>query len=68
MSPKPKPRFWRCPLQILGLDHDERISAPAGEDPFVALQYALGLLDNGIERLSLENRRRAIEGTPTSWI
>jgi hypothetical protein len=29
MSPRPSPTFWRCPLQILGLDHDERISAPA---------------------------------------
>lgn len=31
---------YRCPLQIVGVGN-ERIYAPWGEDPFVALQYAV---------------------------
>ena len=63
---------WRCPIQILGLDRDEHIPAPAGEDPFVALQHAIdligGLVDGGVERMRLTNRRRLAPDTRASWI
>jgi hypothetical protein len=35
---------FRCPIQILGLDHDEGVYVPFGEDPFVALQFAVDLI------------------------
>lgn len=51
--------LFRCPLQITGLDYDERVFAPAGGDPIMALQYAIhlagGLIDGATERLSLVN-------------
>jgi hypothetical protein len=39
-APKPlaQPEY-RCAIQILGIG-DERVTAPWGEDPFAALQYA----------------------------
>jgi hypothetical protein len=43
---KPKPPAqpeYRCAIQILGID-DERVTAPWGEDPFVALQFAIDLV------------------------
>ena len=63
---------FRCPVQILGLDHDERVYAPFGEDPFVALQYAIDLigdlLKNGSDRLHLENRNPFSPSTQNNWI
>jgi hypothetical protein len=47
---------YRCPLQVRGVGN-ERLYAPWGEDPFVALQYAIDLagqlLDAAIEREGL---------------
>ena len=34
--------LFRCPAQILGLGVDQIVYAPAGEDAFIALCYALG--------------------------
>jgi hypothetical protein len=63
---------FRCPFQIIGLDRDEKIDAPFGEDPFVALQYAINLagdrLDAGVERLKLRNSHRNGPSMPDSWI
>jgi hypothetical protein len=62
----------RCPVQIEGLDHDEKVFAPFGEDPFVALQYAIDfigdLLQGGGERLGLVNRNRVDSHTRNHWI
>jgi hypothetical protein len=56
--------LFRCPLQITGLDCDDKVFAPFGEDPFVALQYAIHLagdvLDRACERLNLINRLAVI--------
>lgn len=64
--------FFRCPLEIAGLDHDKKVFAPAGEDAFVALQYALDLigdlLNDGVRRLGLQNRKRIHPSTRDSWI
>lgn len=43
---------FRCPLQITGLDCDDKIFAPFGEDPFVALQYAIHLAGDVLEAAS----------------
>jgi uncharacterized protein DUF6968 len=57
------PEDYRCPLQIVGVGN-ERIYAPWGEDPFVALQYALDyigvLLDEVLaaEQIRFEQDRR----------
>jgi hypothetical protein len=63
---------FRCPLQIVGLDHDEAVYAPFGEDPFVALQYAIDLicdlLKSGSDRLSLENRHVVPPPARDHWI
>lgn len=52
---------FRCPFQITGLDCDDRVFAPFGEDPFVALQYAIHLvgdvIESGAKRLNLQNPR-----------
>lgn len=65
-------KAFRCPLQIEGLELDERIFAPFGEDPFVALQYAINLagdlLDKRAKELALENRHRTSPSDPNSWI
>jgi hypothetical protein len=51
--------IFRCPLQITGLDCDERVFAPAGNDAFMAIQNAIHLagdiLDSATERLKLVN-------------
>ncbi len=64
--------LWRCPIQVLGLDRDNQVSAPAGEDAFVALQYAIDLIgefiNNGVERLQLVDRSRLAPDQETSWI
>ena len=66
------PTLFRCPFQIKGLDHDDKVYAPASEDPFVALQYALDfigdLLRDGSRRLDLENRRRSDPARRDYWI
>jgi hypothetical protein len=63
---------YRCPLQIEGIDHDEKVFAPFGGDPFVALQYAIDfigdLLQEGTERLGLLNRNRVDSHTRNHWI
>ena len=62
---------YRCPIQILGTG-DEGIRAPWGEDPFVALQYAIDLvgqlLDDIVRREKLEIRFRPAYPSRTSWI
>ena len=40
----------RCPIQVLG-GGDERIHAPWGDDPFVALQYAVDLIGELLDQL-----------------
>jgi hypothetical protein len=37
-APGTEHQHFRCPLQIIGLDYGEKVFAPFGEDPFVALQ------------------------------
>lgn len=63
---------YRCPLEIEGLDHDKKVFAPFGEDAFVALQYAIDLigdlLQRGSERLGLVNRNRVDSNTRDHWI
>jgi hypothetical protein len=65
--------LFRCPIQILGLDRDERLFGVFGEDSFVALQFAINLigdqLELGIPRLGLTNEYPQREGAPKdSWI
>jgi hypothetical protein len=61
-APKPPTQpEYRCAIQILGIG-DERVTAPWGEDPFVALQYAIDFvgekLDDFVRRENLEIRFR----------
>jgi hypothetical protein len=67
-----QPGFFRCPLQITGLDLDERVYPIAGEDAFEAMQYAINfandLLRDGCARLGLQNRARVDESVPDHWI
>jgi hypothetical protein len=70
---KPKPPAqpeYRCAIQILGID-DERVTAPWGEDPFVALQYAIDFvgekLDDFVRRENLHIRFRTGKGRK-KWI
>src|SRR6185312_14048701 len=62
---------YRCPLQVLGLGND-RIYAPWGEDPFVALQYAIDyigqLLDAAAAREQLQDGRNRRSATENRWI
>jgi len=62
---------YRCPVQILGKGNG-RVHAPFGEDPFVALQYAIDLvgqlLDDLMRRENLETRFRPGEPQRASWI
>ena len=55
----PESHEYRCTAQIVGIG-DERVVAPWGEDPLVALQYAIDLigqmLDNLVQRENLEIR------------
>ena len=50
---------YSCAVQILGIG-DERVTAPSGEDAFVALQYAIDLvgekLDGFVRRENLQIR------------
>ena len=65
-APRYRPRvtaFLLCPAvptQILGLGVDQIVYAPAGEDAFLALCYALDLigqvLEGGSKSLNLQNR------------
>jgi hypothetical protein len=59
---------YRCPVQIVGLG-SETVVAPWGEDPFVALQYAIDYigqrLDDLVRREKLEIRFRSQR---TGWI
>lgn len=61
---------YRCAAQIVGIG-DERVVAPWGEDPFVALQYAIDvigqMLDDLVRREHLEIRFRSGEDR-TGWI
>ena len=41
--------LFRCPAQILGLGVDQIVYAPAGEDAFIALCYALGPIGQVLE-------------------
>ena len=64
---------FRCPIQILGLDQDERLFGAFGEDSFVAPQFAIDLigdqLELGMARLGLTNKYPQREGVPKdSWI
>jgi hypothetical protein len=63
---------FRCSIQILGLDRDEGVYAPFGEDPFVALQFAIDLIGDlfqkGCDRLNLENKYRVAPSTREHWI
>lgn len=63
---------FRCPFQITGLNHDERVDGAFGEDPFVALQYALDFIGDRLElyskELKLTNRHPRPDGTRSSWI
>ncbi len=61
----------RCPLQVLGLGN-ERVYAPWGEDPFVALQYAIDyigqLLDAAATREQLQDKNGRRSSTEDRWI
>lgn len=61
---------YRCALQIVGIG-DERVIAPWGEDPFVALQYAIDLIGQMLDALmrseNLEMRFHASEER-SGWI
>ena len=62
----------RCPLQIIGLDLDDKIYAAGGNDAFQSMLYAINLagdlLDAGYARLGFKNRTR-FDGTPSDhWI
>ena len=71
-APGTEHQHFRCPLQITGLDYGEKVFAPFGEDPFVALQYAIdligGLIENGMNRLKLRNPYPPIPSQPDAWI
>ena len=62
---------YRCPVQILGMGNG-RVHAPFGEDPFVALQYALDLigllLDKLVQREKLDVRFHPGRPPRASWI
>ncbi|MGC2403414.1 MAG: hypothetical protein WA510_26725 [Acidobacteriaceae bacterium] len=68
----PSEELFRCPFQILGLEIDERVYAPFGEDPFVALQYAIDmigdLLARQCEHLGLLNKCAFSPLTRDHWI
>jgi hypothetical protein len=70
---KPKPPAqpeYRCAIQILGAGN-ERVMALWGEDPFVALQYAIDFvgekLDDFVRREKLQIRFRTGKGRK-KWI
>jgi hypothetical protein len=61
---------YRCPLHVSGGGYDKLTSA-WGEDPFVALQYAIDLAGQLLDRL-IEREQLQIRHTPPigrdSWI
>ncbi len=63
---------FRCPFQITGLNHDERVDGVFGEDAFVALQYAIDFIGDRLDlyskELGLTNKQRRPDGTRDSWI
>jgi len=66
---------FRCPVQITGLNIDERVDGIFGEDPFVALQYAIDFigyrLDAGLKDLKLANKQPSPtnpDSRQDSWI
>jgi hypothetical protein len=66
------PAVSRCPAQILGLGVDQIVYAPAGEDAFVALCYALDLIGQVLEEasksLNLQNRYKTSETQSPAWV
>lgn len=62
---------FRCPFQIEGLGHDAKIEAVFGQDPYVALQYAIDFIGTRLDGWSTEqrfsNRHRAPERTSWVW-
>jgi hypothetical protein len=62
----------RCPAQILGLGVDQIVYAPAGEDAFVAMCYALDLIGQVLEAasksLNLQNRYKTGEKRSPAWV
>lgn len=63
--------LYRCPLQVMGIGRDEAIAAPAGEDAFMALQWAMNLagdfIDGAVQREGLLNHH-GTELNEKSWI
>jgi hypothetical protein len=72
LSDLSQPGIVRCPLQITGLDVDERVYPIAGGDEFEALQYAIDfagdILLDGSARLGLKNRSRVDASTRSHWV
>ena len=64
--------MFRCPAQILGIGVDQIVYAPAGEDAFVALCYALDLIGQVLEvqskSLNLQNRYKTSEIRSPAWV
>jgi hypothetical protein len=65
-------QLFRCPAQILGLGVDQMVYAPAGEDAFIAMCYALSLigqlLDSESKSLNLRNRHKTVETRNPAWV
>ena len=63
--------LYRCPLKVIGIGRDEAIAAPAGNDAFMALQWAMNLagdfIDGAVQREGLVNHHRS-EPDEKSWI
>ncbi len=61
-----------CPLQVQGLNNDDKVYPVLGGDAFEAIQYAIDfagdLLSDGYVRLRLENRSRLDSSTRNHWI
>jgi hypothetical protein len=70
-STSPGLPHFRCPLQVIGIGRDEAIAAPAGEDAFMALQWAMNLagdfIDGAVQREGLVNHHRN-DLDEKSWI
>jgi hypothetical protein len=64
--------IFRCPFQITGLHHDERVEGAFGEDSFIALQYAIDFIGDRLnlysKKLGLTNTRPRPDGSRDSWI
>jgi hypothetical protein len=63
---------YQCPVQVAGVG-DERVHTAWGEDPFVALQYAIDLLGLILDRLvsgeqlEIRHHRANLEGRSWVW-